>query len=103
MGIVIPHFGDVATEAQRDYRTKVTQLISLGAGICALSTMYLVPLDRPGGDKCASWKVALTSLMPRAASTVARQVKTEDREMPFRGWSSEGHSLSFAWQKIERD
>ena len=30
MDIVIPHFGDVATEAQRDYRTKVTQLISLG-------------------------------------------------------------------------
>ena len=54
MGIVIPHFGDVATEAQRDYRTKVTQLISLGAGICALSTMYLVPLDRHGGDNCAS-------------------------------------------------
>lgn len=54
MDIVIPHFGDVATEAQRDYQTKVTQLISLGAGICALNTMYFVPLDRHGGDSRAS-------------------------------------------------
>lgn len=53
MGIVIPHFGDVAAETQRDYRTKVTQLISLGSGICALSTMDLVPLGRHGGDDCA--------------------------------------------------
>lgn len=54
MDIVIPHFGDVATEAQRDYQTKVTQLISLGAGICALNTMYFVPLDRHRGDSRAS-------------------------------------------------